>query len=183
MLSWEDEDFDHPISPDLTDLFKTFKNVYHFDVEHWRIPIVGCHVETNQRILDFVRLGGDSEEDLKIVFYAGQSKLIKNGSIAWIRYVILPAYLDLFTLEATNTYNALEVQIHDILQYNGVEFKIHWSKHSVTCLYFLIVHILAHPTMMEVETLSSLPRQTTTLPRRKTPLLLSPKTLSSNFES
>ncbi|KAH6684085.1 hypothetical protein B0J14DRAFT_646000 [Halenospora varia] len=85
MLSWEDEDFDHPISPDLTGLFKTFKNVYHFDVEHWRIPIVGCHVETNQRILDFVRLGGDSEEDLKIVFYAGQSKLIKNGSIAWIR--------------------------------------------------------------------------------------------------
>jgi hypothetical protein len=86
MLCWEDTDPHKPIPTDMSRLFDVFDNIYHFETEIWRIPNENCHVEANQRILDFMRLGGDSPDDLKIVFYSGQARLNKNKKLAWTRY-------------------------------------------------------------------------------------------------
>lgn len=86
MLCWEDADPHNPIPTDISRLYNVFENTYHFETEIWRIPNENCHVEVNQKILDFVRLGGDSPDDLKIVFYSGQSRLNKNKKLAWTRY-------------------------------------------------------------------------------------------------
>lgn len=85
MLSWADEDPDLPVSIEILNLYKVFKDIYHFDVEVWRIPDDACHIELNQKVLDFVKLGGDSDDHLKIVYYAGHARLTKNRRLAWTR--------------------------------------------------------------------------------------------------
>jgi hypothetical protein len=84
MLSW---DVEGSAVSGISRLSSIFKGVYHFDVESWIIPSEGSQATTTQKILDFVRLGGDSEDDLKIVFYAGQTRLIKNKDLALTRFV------------------------------------------------------------------------------------------------
>ena len=85
MIRWGDEDLNSPVSIEIRKLFNVFKDTYQFEVEIWKIPDTGSHVATNQKILDFVRLGGDSDEHLKIVYYAGHAKLTKNKRLAWTR--------------------------------------------------------------------------------------------------
>jgi hypothetical protein len=85
MLKWEDEDPNLPVSREITRLFKVFQDLYRFQTEVWDIKEVACHAEVNQKILDFSRLGGDSKEDLKIVYYAGHGKLTKNRLLSWTR--------------------------------------------------------------------------------------------------
>jgi hypothetical protein len=85
MIRWGDESLFSPVSTEIHKLFNIFKDIYQFEVEIWKIPDTGSHVDTNQKILDFVKLGGDSEEDLKIVYYAGHAKLTKNKGLAWTR--------------------------------------------------------------------------------------------------
>lgn len=89
MITWDYDDVSNLPSRtsqvDLRRLFTVFHDVYSFDVELWRIPKQGSHGETNRRILDFVKLGDDSDEHLKIVYYAGDAQLTKNGRLAWTR--------------------------------------------------------------------------------------------------
>jgi hypothetical protein len=85
MIRWKDEDLSSPVSIEIRKLFNVFKDTYQFEVEIWTIPDTGSHVDTNQKILDFVKLGGDSDEHLKIVYYAGNAKLTKNKRLAWTR--------------------------------------------------------------------------------------------------
>jgi hypothetical protein len=86
LLSWEDEDPNLPVSLEILNLFKVFKNVYRFETEIWHIPDQDCHAEVCQKILDFAKLGGNSKEDLKIVYYAGHGKLARNRLLSWTRY-------------------------------------------------------------------------------------------------
>jgi len=83
MLSFGEEGTSSGISK----LSSIFKEVYHFDVEVWTIPSEGSKAATNQKVSQFIGLGGDSHEDLKIVYYAGNARLIKNKELAWIRFV------------------------------------------------------------------------------------------------
>jgi hypothetical protein len=85
MISWEDEDPNLPLSIEIRKLFNVFKDIYNFEVERWKISDASSHVDTNQKILDFVRLGDDSDEHLKIVYYAGHARLTKNTRLAWTR--------------------------------------------------------------------------------------------------
>jgi hypothetical protein len=85
MLKWEDEDPNLPVSQEITRLFRVFRDLYRFQTEIWDIKDPACHAEVNQKILDFSRLGGDSKEDLKIVYYAGHGKLTKNRLLSWTR--------------------------------------------------------------------------------------------------
>ncbi len=83
MLSFGDEG----TSSGILMLSGIFKEVYHFDVEVWTIPSEGSKAATNQKVSQFIGLGGDSHEDLKIVYYAGNARLIKNKELAWTRFV------------------------------------------------------------------------------------------------
>lgn len=86
MLKWEDEDPNLPVSWEITRLFNVFQNVFNFQTEVWDIKDQDCHAEVNQKILDFSRLGGNSKEDLKIVYYAGHGKLTMNRLLSWTRW-------------------------------------------------------------------------------------------------
>jgi len=85
MLKWEDEDPNLPVSLEIGRLFRVFKDIYHFQTEVWDIKDRDCHAEVNQKILDFSRLGGNSKEDLKIVYYAGHGKLTMTRLLSWTR--------------------------------------------------------------------------------------------------
>jgi hypothetical protein len=85
MFKWEDEDPNLPVWLEIRRLFDVFTKLYHFQTEIWDIKDLDCHVEVNQKILDFTRLGGDSKEDLKVVYYAGHGKLTKNRLLSWTR--------------------------------------------------------------------------------------------------
>ncbi|TVY85278.1 Cholesterol oxidase [Lachnellula suecica] len=83
MLCWEDEDPNEPVSYEMGRLFNVFENIYRFETEIWRIPNENCHIETRQKISDFISLGGDCDEHLKIVYYSGHARLDKNKRLAW----------------------------------------------------------------------------------------------------
>jgi hypothetical protein len=89
MLKWKDEDPNLPVSLEIQRLYDVFKGVYHFETEVWDIPDEDCHVEVNQKILDFSRMGGNSKDDLKIVYYAGHGRLMKNRLLSWTRYELI----------------------------------------------------------------------------------------------
>jgi hypothetical protein len=86
MLGWEDEESQPSVS-EASKLFSIFKDIYHSDVEVWTIPSEGSDTATNQKITDFINLGGDNDEHLKIVYYAGQTRLNKHKELAWTRSV------------------------------------------------------------------------------------------------
>lgn len=86
MIKWEDEDPNLPVSYEIARLFDIFDKIYQFKVEVWDIPDDNCHAEVNQKILDFSKLGGNSKDDLKILYYAGHGKLTRNRLLSWTRY-------------------------------------------------------------------------------------------------
>jgi hypothetical protein len=88
MLKWNDEDPKLPVSYEVSKLHDIFKIVYHFETEIWDIPDQDCHGVVNQKILDFKNLGGNSKDDLKIIYYAGHGKLTRNRTLSWTRYVL-----------------------------------------------------------------------------------------------
>jgi hypothetical protein len=86
MLSWGDED-KHSAVSELSKLSSVFQDIYHFDVDAWTIPTEGSKAATTQKISEFIILGDDSHEDLKIVYYAGQTRVTKNKELAFTRFV------------------------------------------------------------------------------------------------
>ncbi|TVY17726.1 Cholesterol oxidase [Lachnellula arida] len=83
MLCWDDERANQRLDKDMDQLSNVFKDVYHFETEVWRIPDEDSNLDVNQKVLDFVDLGGDRFEDLKIVYYTGKARLDKNEKLVW----------------------------------------------------------------------------------------------------
>ncbi|KAH7395495.1 hypothetical protein BKA64DRAFT_60605 [Cadophora sp. MPI-SDFR-AT-0126] len=83
LLCWEDEDPKLPVSIEVRDLHNVFESLYGFEVEVWKIPSHSSHNEVNRKVLDFVSLGGDSKDDLKIVYYGGHGELAYNRQAVW----------------------------------------------------------------------------------------------------
>jgi hypothetical protein len=87
MFMWEIEDENLPVRLEIDKLRYVFEEIYHYDVEVFRIPDKRSHSKVSAKINEFVSINDDSVEDLKIVFYAGHSKLSKTKDIVWTRYV------------------------------------------------------------------------------------------------
>ena len=87
LLCWEDEDPNLPVSIELDELRRIFMDKYCFNVEVWKIPSQGSHKKLNQKVLDFVELGGDNKDELKIVYYGGHGMLAHNRQSSWARCV------------------------------------------------------------------------------------------------
>lgn len=85
MLKWKDEDPKLPVTYDISNLLDVFENTYGFEAEVWDIPDHECHMEVNQKVLDFSRLG--TKDDLKILYYAGHGKITRNRLLSWTRCV------------------------------------------------------------------------------------------------
>tara|TARA_R110002060_G_scaffold29865_5_gene40288 strand:- start:1057 stop:1473 length:417 start_codon:yes stop_codon:yes gene_type:complete len=84
---WAEEDANRPAPIEVSKLFNVFKDVFHFEVQTFRIPSESSHVAVTEKIEEFIGLGGDNDEHLKIVYYAGASQISKNKRLLWIRYV------------------------------------------------------------------------------------------------
>ncbi|TGO80177.1 hypothetical protein BELL_0013g00280 [Botrytis elliptica] len=84
LILWGDEDPQLPVSLEVRDLGSVLASIYKYEVQIYRIPSGGSHKKLNQKILDFVELGGDSKEDLKIVYYGGHGMLAQNRQPCWV---------------------------------------------------------------------------------------------------
>lgn len=89
LLSWQDEDPKLPVSDEIKILEEIFRAMYHFETEHWKIPDENSHYVVNEKVLAFVKPGGQSAEHLKIIYYAGHARLTHERSLAWTRYEYL----------------------------------------------------------------------------------------------
>jgi hypothetical protein len=85
LLSWEDEDPTLPVASEIRELADTFANVYGYHVEEWLIPAEeDSHNKLQVKILQF--LWASNPTHLKIVYYAGHSKLGSYGQPILTRY-------------------------------------------------------------------------------------------------
>ncbi|KAG4437821.1 hypothetical protein IFR05_006708 [Cadophora sp. M221] len=83
VLSWEDEDPKLPVSLEIAQLVHVFKDIYHYDVDEWRIPMKNSHWALNHKIMSFVEPAPNDREHLKIVYYAGHGRLTKTKLLEW----------------------------------------------------------------------------------------------------
>ncbi|KAG4438265.1 hypothetical protein IFR05_006247 [Cadophora sp. M221] len=114
LLCWEDEDPQLPVSIEVNELQNTFEIMYDFDVEVWKIPSQSSHNKLNRKVLDFVALGGDSKDDLKIVYYGGHGMLAHNRQASWASRPNPkdPSYR---TVKWNGIQHALEEAVSDVL--------------------------------------------------------------------
>ncbi|CAG8951495.1 hypothetical protein HYFRA_00007411 [Hymenoscyphus fraxineus] len=80
---WADDHPDLPALDHLDRLSRVFHDVYNFEVETFKIPKQNPHSEVNQKIRSFARQGENNRGYLKIVFYAGCSRVTSNGALLW----------------------------------------------------------------------------------------------------
>jgi hypothetical protein len=87
ILKWESEDPKLPVSCEIEELCKVLDETYHYAIEIFGIPDNRSHAKVSQKINTFIELNNDSSYDLKIVYYAGHSRLSKTKDLVWSRYV------------------------------------------------------------------------------------------------
>jgi hypothetical protein len=86
LARWETEP-ELSVSKDISRLFTVFRDLYLFDTEIWKISDEGSQAEADKRVEDFIQLGDNSEDHLKIVCYAGNCLTTETRGLAWTRYV------------------------------------------------------------------------------------------------
>jgi hypothetical protein len=86
LISWQTEDPKLPVGREIKALHEVFEDVYHYDVEEFRIPDSASHAAVSEKINSFVKVNDDSSNDLKIVYYAGHSLLSRNKELVWSTY-------------------------------------------------------------------------------------------------
>lgn len=86
ILLWADDHPDLPALEDVERLSRVFKDVYSFVVERFEIPKQNPHFEVTQKVRSFARQG-ESNTHLKIVYYAGYSRVTIH-SVVWTRLVL-----------------------------------------------------------------------------------------------
>lgn len=72
-----------PVQKEIRDLHELLDGTYHYDVEEFQIPDHASHVEVSKKINAFVEVGNNSCNDLKIVYYAGHSRLSRTRELVW----------------------------------------------------------------------------------------------------
>lgn len=104
LILWEDEDPQLPVSLEVHELGVVLASIYKYEVQIYRIPSGGSHKRLNQKILDFVELGGDNKEDLKIVYFGGHGMLAQIGSlVGWGKSSINIFYETLLSFNLAHT--------------------------------------------------------------------------------
>jgi hypothetical protein len=83
LISWETQDPKLPVQREVTNLHEVLDGIYHYDVEEFQIPDHASHSEVSKKINAFVEVGNNSCNDLKIVYYAGHSRLSRSKELVW----------------------------------------------------------------------------------------------------
>lgn len=82
MISWKTPDPQLPVDVEIRALRAVFENLYRFNVEEFQIPDCDSHAEVSEKINAFVKVN-NTNNDLKIVFYAGHSRLSRTRELLW----------------------------------------------------------------------------------------------------
>lgn len=85
MLYWKGEDQSQTAPIETSQLFGVFKDTFNFEVSKFSIPSEKSQQAVEKEIEDFVQLGGNRNEHLKIVHYAGGAKANKAGRVVWTK--------------------------------------------------------------------------------------------------
>ena len=88
IVKWEEEDPSLPVSYEIEDLCRVFEGIYNYHIEIFDIPDKKSHARVSEKINAFIGINDDSKHDLKIVYYAGHSRLSKTKDLVWSRYVL-----------------------------------------------------------------------------------------------
>ncbi|KAH9206407.1 hypothetical protein DL95DRAFT_416567 [Leptodontidium sp. 2 PMI_412] len=80
-----DEDPKLPVSLEIAQLVRVSKDIYHYDVDEWKIPAKNSHLALNHKTMSFVESAPNYKEHLKIVYFAGHGRLTKTKLLEWTR--------------------------------------------------------------------------------------------------
>lgn len=83
LICWQTQDPKLPVEVEISRLHEVLETVYNFDVEEFRIPNSGSHFAVSQKINKFIEVNNDSNNDLKIVYYAGHGRLSRTKELLW----------------------------------------------------------------------------------------------------
>jgi hypothetical protein len=83
LLSWESDDLG--VSDEVSALESVFRDIYHFDVEWWKIPDKSPGRHATKKVIEFVE-GGNDPDTLLILYYAGHaaSNPHQGGLPSWV---------------------------------------------------------------------------------------------------
>ena len=82
-MYWEMEDPKLPVVKEVQSLRQVLEEIYSYEVEEFRIPDSASHTAVSKKINAFVEINDDRINDLKIVYYAGHSRLARNKELIW----------------------------------------------------------------------------------------------------
>jgi hypothetical protein len=98
LISWRTEDPKLPVGREISALREVLEDIYHYDVQEFHIPDSASHAAVSEKINAFVKVNGDSSNDLKIAYYAGHSLLSRNKELIWSTYVLISVFLSFLFL-------------------------------------------------------------------------------------
>jgi hypothetical protein len=83
LICWETQDPKLPVEREIRELRKVLEEVYHYNTEEFQIPDSESHAAVSEKINSFVKVDNNSDDNLKIVYYAGHSRLSRTKELLW----------------------------------------------------------------------------------------------------
>ncbi|KAG4431288.1 hypothetical protein IFR05_013232 [Cadophora sp. M221] len=83
LISWQTRDPNLPVEQEISALRNVLEGYYHYDIEEFQIPDIDSHAEVSEKVNNFVKVGDNSSSHLKIVYYAGHSRLSRSRELLW----------------------------------------------------------------------------------------------------
>ena len=80
LLSWEADDLG--VAKEIAELKDTFDKIYHYEVEHWKIPSNRSHNSLNRRLTNFID-DYEGEDTLLILYYGGHGYMNDDRQCIW----------------------------------------------------------------------------------------------------
>ena len=81
LLRWEDDDLD--VATEIAELDDTFRSVYGYRTEQWKIPSRQSHIALVRRILDLLAHPASGDK-LLIVYYGGHGYMNDQRDCVWM---------------------------------------------------------------------------------------------------
>jgi hypothetical protein len=88
IFKWETEDPKLPVQCEIDELRRVLEEIYGYEIEIFEIPDHKSHAKVVEKITAFIAINDDSKNDLKIVYYAGHSRLSHTKDLVWSRCVV-----------------------------------------------------------------------------------------------
>ena len=88
IFKWKTEDPKLPVWYEIEELRDVLDQIYGYEIEIFEIPDQKSHAKVVEKITALITINDDSKDDLKIVYYAGHSRLSDTRDLVWSRYVV-----------------------------------------------------------------------------------------------